>query len=90
MEDNCLYELHKAQLKLKEDFAILAPNLLNNYGSFSNQNIDLQNEITEVDYVKGFAMFLNLRNIKLKEIFDKNFFLFLEEIDLCRRIKKLN
>ena len=35
-------------------------------------------------------MLLNLKDIKLKEIFDKKFFLFLEEIDLCRRIKKLN
>jgi hypothetical protein len=46
--------------------------------------------ILRVDYVIGFAMLLNLRNIKLKEIFDKKFFLFLEEIDLCRRIKKFN
>ena len=35
-------------------------------------------------------MFLNLKNIKLKKIFDKNFFLFLEEIDLCRRIKNFD
>jgi N-acetylglucosaminyl-diphospho-decaprenol L-rhamnosyltransferase len=87
LEDDCLYELHKAQLTLKEDFAILAPNLLNNYGFFSNQNNDLQNEITEVDYVKGFAMLINLKKINFPKIFDENFFLFLEEIDLCKRIK---
>jgi N-acetylglucosaminyl-diphospho-decaprenol L-rhamnosyltransferase len=87
LEDDCLYELHKAQLTLKEDFAILAPNLLNNYGYFSNQNNDLQNEITEVDYVKGFAMLINLKKINFQKIFDENFFLFLEEIDLCKRIK---
>jgi len=87
LEDDCLYELHKAQLTLKEDFVILAPNLLNNYGFFSNQNNDLQNEITEVDYVKGFAMLINLKKINFPKIFDENFFLFLEEIDLCKRIK---
>jgi len=87
LEDDCLYELHKAQLTLKEDFAILAPNLLNNYGYFSNQNNDLQNDITEVDYVKGFAMLINLKKINFPKIFDENFFLFLEEIDLCKRIK---
>ena len=87
LEDDCLYELHKAQLTLKEDFAILAPNLLNNYGYFSNQNNDLQNKITEVDYVKGFAMLINLKKINFPKIFDENFFLFLEEIDLCKRIK---
>ncbi len=87
LEDDCLLELHKAQLLLKEDFTILAPNLLNNYGFFSDQSNHLQNEIMEVDYVKGFAMLINLKKVTFKEIFDENFFLFLEEIDLCRRIK---
>jgi GT2 family glycosyltransferase len=67
---------------------ILAPNLLNNYGYFLNKNNNLNKEILEVDYVKGFAMLINLKKINLKEIFDENFFLFLEEIDLCKRIKK--
>jgi GT2 family glycosyltransferase len=31
-------------------------------------------------------MLLNLEKINLKKIFDENFFLFLEEIDLCKRI----
>ena len=88
LEDDCLLELHKAQLLLKEDFTILAPNLLNNYGFFSGQSNDLQNEIMEVDYVKGFAMLINLKKVTFKYIFDENFFLFLEEIDLCKRIKK--
>jgi GT2 family glycosyltransferase len=87
LEDDCLLELHKAQLLLKEDFTILAPNLLNNYGFFSGQRNDLQNEIMEVDYVKGFAMLINLKKVTFDKIFDENFFLFLEEIDLCRRIK---
>ena len=77
LEEDCLFELHKAQLLLKENFAILAP----------NQSNDLQNEIIEVDYVKGFAMLINLKKVNFKEMFDENFFLFLEEIDLCRRIK---
>jgi GT2 family glycosyltransferase len=72
---------------LKEDFAILAPNILNNYGFFSDQSNNLQNDIMEVDYVIGFAMLINLKKVTFKEIFDGNFFLFLEEIDLCRRIK---
>jgi GT2 family glycosyltransferase len=87
LEDDCLFELHKAQSLLKEDFAILAPNILNNYGFFSDQSNNLQNDIMEVDYVIGFAMLINLKKVTFKEIFDGNFFLFLEEIDLCRRIK---
>ena len=87
LEKNCLTELSKAQINLKDDFTILAPNLLNNYGYFSSQKNYLQNEILEVDYVKGFAILINLKKINFDQIFDENFFLFLEEIDLCKRIK---
>ena len=87
LEENCLSELYKAQLTLKDDFTILAPNFLNNYGFFSDHNNNLQKEIMEVDYVKGFAMLINLKKISFLKVFDENFFLFLEEIDLCKRIK---
>jgi GT2 family glycosyltransferase len=87
LEKTCLSELSKAQINLKDDFTILAPNLLNNYGYFSSQKNNLQNEILEVDYVKGFAILINLKKINFGQIFDENFFLFLEEIDLCKRIK---
>jgi GT2 family glycosyltransferase len=88
LEDNCLEELYKAQLMLRDDFAILAPNFLNNYGYFLNKNNDHKNQnLLEVDYVKGFAMLINLKKVNFEKIFDENFFLFLEEIDLCKRIK---
>ena len=88
LEENCLKELYKAQLMLRENFAILAPNLFNNYGYFLNRNNNYKKKsILEVDYVKGFAMLINLKKINFKKIFDENFFLFLEEIDLCKRIK---
>ena len=87
LEENCLEELYKAQLVLQDDFVILAPNLLNNYGYFLNQNNNLKKEILEVDYVKGFAILINLKKINFDKIFDEKFFLFLEEIDLCKRIK---
>ena len=88
LEENCLVELFKANSILKDEFAILAPNYLNNYGFFSDQNNHLKKkEIMEVDFVKGFAMLINLKKVTFDKIFDENFFLFLEEIDLCRRIK---
>jgi GT2 family glycosyltransferase len=87
LEKNCLSELSKAQINLNDDFTILAPNLSNNYGYFSSPKNNLQNEILEVDYVKGFAILINLKKINFDKIFDENFFLFLEEIDLCKRIK---
>ena len=87
LEKSSLNEFSKAIITLNNDFTILAPNLLNNYGYFSNQKKNSLNEILEVDYVKGFAMLINLKSINFDRIFDENFFLFLEEIDLCKRIK---
>ena len=87
LQENCLQELFKAQIVLRDDFAILAPNILDNYGYFLNQNNNFKKSILEVDYVKGFAMLINLKKVTFEEIFDENFFLFLEEIDLCKRIK---
>ena len=87
LKENCLQELFKAQIVLRDDFAILAPNLLDNYGYFLNRNNNFKKSILEVDYVKGFAMLINLKKVTFEEIFDENFFLFLEEIDLCKRIK---
>lgn len=72
---------------MHDNFSILALNLLNNYSYFSKKN-DLEKEILKVDYVKGFAMLINLKKFLFKKIFDEKFFLFLEEIDLCKRIKE--
>ena len=89
LEKNCLNEFSKVIINLKDDFTILAPNLLNKYDYFSSQKNNLQNDILEVDYVKGFAILINLKKINFNKIFDENFFLFLEEIDLCKRIKNV-
>ena len=35
-------------------------------------------------------MFLNMEKFLDIGFFDENFFLYLEEIDLCKRIKKIN
>ena len=90
LKKDTLKEIYKAVIVLKDNFSIIAPNLKKNYGYFSKTPNNLNKKILRVDYVIGFAMFLNLKNIKLKKIFDKNFFLFLEEIDLCRRIKNFD
>ena len=41
----------------------------------------------EVDNLKGFAIFFNMSKFKNK-FFDENFFLYFEEIDLCKKVKK--
>ena len=70
------------------DFGIIAPISLNE--KYNNFNINEDKEIKEVDNVKGFAMFLNMKNLMQINFFDDNFFLYFEEIDLCRRLKKNN
>lgn len=45
-------------------------------------------DVFEVNHLKGFAMFLNLDELKEIGFFDENFFIYLEEIDLCRRLKE--
>ena len=71
--------------KLLPDFAILAPKEQSEYGKISNDN-----EFESVNSVKGFAMFLNLSKFQDIGYFDENFFLYFEDIDLCRRLKKEN
>ena len=42
----------------------------------------------KVDYVDGFAMLLNKKKFKNSVYFDENFFLYLENNDLCLRANK--
>ena len=52
------------------------------------KNLDFnENNLKKVNNIKGFAMFFNITKFN-KVYFDEKFFLFFEEIDLCRRIKK--
>jgi GT2 family glycosyltransferase len=42
--------------------------------------------LTKVDWVTGCSMLVNLNKLKNKSIFDKNYFLYFEEFDLCKSI----
>ena len=41
----------------------------------------------QVDFVDGFAMMLNKKNFKEANYFDESFFMYLENTDLCKRVK---
>ena len=45
-----------------------------------------QNYLNKVDWVTGCSMLVNTSKFNSKNIFDKNFFLYFEEFDLCKRI----
>ena len=87
LEKNTLKELNNTKCILHEEFSILSPTICDNKKYYKSFNGKEKNFI-EVDFVKGFAMLLNLEKINFNEIFDKKIFLFLEEIDLCKRIKE--
>jgi len=87
LEKSTLKELGYVSNVLNDNFSILSPEI------FNNKLLKLDNNETkdfiEVDFVKGFAMLLNLSKINFDKVFDENFFLFLEEIDLCKRVKDI-
>ena len=70
------------------DFGIIAPVSLNE--KYTNFNHDEDIAVKEVENVKGFAMFFNMNNLEKSHFFDENFFLYLEEIDLCKRVRLMN
>ena len=72
------------QILSNKKFAIAAPNFKELY-----KEAKFKEDIFEVDEVKGFAMILNKKELE-ENYFDENFFLYLEEIDLCRRVKNKN
>ena len=65
----------------KNDFWLIGP------ASDQMIEVDFKNDnLKEVDNLKGFAIFLNLSKFQ-NNFFDENFFLFFEEIDLCKKVK---
>ena len=100
LETNTIDEIILAS-KTIQDFAILAPILADknypNYQLDQNNEFSIQTEKAfKVKNVDGFAMLLNkkkLENILSKETlndelnyFDENFFMYLENDDLCKRV----
>ena len=70
------------------NFGIIAPISANE--RYDNFNHEKDINIKEVENVKGFAMFFNMKNLKKSNFFDDNFFLYLEEIDLCKRVRLMD
>ena len=70
------------------NFGIIAPISANE--RYDNFNHEKDLNIKEVENVKGFAMFLNMKNLEKSNFFDDNFFLYLEEIDLCKRVRLMD
>ena len=90
LKKKCEQELKKQINKIK-DFSLIAPFAKEkNFGFFQENKKNKNKNVLEVDYVKGFAMLFNTKKIKKFKMFDENIFLYLEEIDLCKRLRKKN
>ncbi|MDC0385749.1 glycosyltransferase [Pelagibacteraceae bacterium] len=67
-----------------QDFWLIGPAV--------NQMVDFdfkKKNLIEVNNIKGFAIFFNISKFN-QNFFDENFFLYFEEIDLCKRVKNNN
>jgi N-acetylglucosaminyl-diphospho-decaprenol L-rhamnosyltransferase len=76
--------------KYINDFSIIAPITSDtkypNYKILKKSNLKEKNLPFKVDYVDGFAMLLNKKKFTNDLYFDENFFLYLENNDLCLRV----
>ena len=86
INNETIFKMYEIAKKIK-NLGILSCNETNKNTHSLNQNIF---DYNEVDNVKGFVMLINNTNCKISNYFDDNFFLYLEEIDLCKRLKNLN
>ena len=88
LSNNSLKNFERA-IKLINDFAILAPEEQNGLIKKNNKS---ENEILfkSAENVKGFAMLLKLSEFKDVGFFDESFFLYFEDIDLCKRLRDKN
>ena len=83
--DNLVNEITKIS-----DFTLLSP--LNDNPSFPNYKtiISKNKNILSVKRIDGFSILINLKKFEDKYFFDENFFLYLENDDLCIRVKNKN
>jgi N-acetylglucosaminyl-diphospho-decaprenol L-rhamnosyltransferase len=51
---------------------------------------NINKEVFSCEYVKGFLMLVNIYAARKVKYFDENFFLYLEEIDFCKKLTKKN
>lgn len=71
--------------KVKINFTLMGPEIQN-----KKYQIENKNWYNKTKSILGFSFLINLNNIKNKKLFDQNIFLYLEDIDLCKRLLKFN
>jgi len=79
LQTNALENFLKTASKYP-DFSLIGP--------FNNQGKKIANEkeLIQVKNLKGFAIFFNMKKFGKNKFFDENYFLYFEEIDLCKGV----
>lgn len=83
------------------DFSIIAPNSKytelyikdnqDKLSSINKLNKTSNNKLLkETDKLPGFCLFFNIKDIRKINYFDEKIFFYFEDLDLCKRIKKIN
>ena len=85
IDTKIIFDLYEIANQI-DDLGILSPREITDNSKIISKTND---KYEEVDHVKGFVMLINNNNCKDSNFFDENFFLYLEEIDLCIRLKKM-
>jgi len=90
LDPKTLDELFLASKNL-EEFSILSPiNKDLNFPNYKEKKFqEKENFPFQVNYVDGFSMLLNKKKFQNNIYFDENFFLYLENTDLCIRVNRL-
>jgi N-acetylglucosaminyl-diphospho-decaprenol L-rhamnosyltransferase len=88
-KENTLYELIKGIDQI-DDFAILSP--ISNNVRYPNYTLSKKSSFSEniisVDCIDGYSMLINKKKFKDNIFFDENFFMYLENDDMCITKKK--
>ena len=89
LEKNALTQIFLDSRQLK-DFTILSPiNSDLNYPNYKGKKKDVEENFPfQVDYIDGFSMLLNKNKFSDEVYFDENFFLYLENNDLCLKVNR--
>ena len=92
------FKIIETYINNKTDFSIIGSQYENNKewapcGYFDNKKfIDFDSkenpDLLKVDWVVGCSLLIDLKKFESLKIFDEYFFLFFEEFDLCKQLKK--
>jgi len=90
--ENTLDELFIASERISE-FSIMTPvcsdSSFPNYKHINDNNdLNIENNTFKVNSIDGYSMLLNKKKLSNEIYFDENFFLYLENDDLCHRVIK--